>query len=110
METLKKIGEKLKNTRKLKNLTQSDVANELGVQREQISYIETGAREIPLAFLTKMASVYGKNVSYFLEGIEEPELKVAYRAENLTRDDKDKIEWAKRFVTNLYELEKTNKR
>ena len=43
METLKKIGGKLKNARKLKNLTQSDVANELGVQREQISYIETGS-------------------------------------------------------------------
>ncbi len=110
MDTLKKIGERLRNARKNKNLTQSEVAKELGLQREQISYIETGAREITLAFLTKMSSLYGKSVSYFLEDIEEPELKVAYRAENLTKDDKDKIEWAKQFVTNLYELEKISKR
>ena len=112
MENLKLLGEKLKKARTEIKYSQNQVADYLGIQREQISYYETGAREITLSLLSKISDFYGKNVNYFfnLEEKEETLLNIAYRAVELVKEDKEKIEFAKKFVINLFELEKIYKR
>ena len=108
MSNLKKLGERLKKARSSMSYSQSDIAKKLGVQRELISYYETGTREIPLSALTTLANLYGTTLNYFFNEStqEEPNLEIAYRKVELSEDDIEKIEWVKQFATNLYELEK----
>lgn len=105
MIDMKLVGEKLKAARKDMKYSQQDVADYVDKTREQISYYEIGSREISLSLLTKLSSLYGKSIDYFI-GMDsnESELKIAYRSGDISKDDLEKIEWAKNFVNNLYEL------
>ena len=99
------IAKRLKEARKEMNYSQQEVANFIGKKRSQISYYETGARKINLSLLNKFSNLYGKSFEYFIgEREEEDKLEIAYRSTDIAQDDLEKIEWAKNFVNNLYEL------
>ena len=69
------IGIKLREARKKSGLTQSQVAELIGINKAQLSYYETATREINLNILEKLANLYGYKIDYFVSGneIEEPE-------------------------------------
>ncbi len=67
MFDLKRVGERLKIAREEMNYTQKFVAEFIGKTREQISYYETGNREISISLLIKLANLYGKSIDYFLQ-------------------------------------------
>lgn len=112
MEAKMTLGTKLKHTREELKLTQQNVADRLNIQREQISYFENGGREVSLSLLSKLAEIYGKTLTYFLNDDIQNEdvIRVAYRNTALVDEDYEKIEWAKKFVTNLYEMNNLLKR
>jgi len=104
MENLyKEIGRKLKKAREKNGLTQSQVGKYLGVAREQISYYETGSREIDLLSLSKLADLYGYPYEYFLSDTsEEPDsVAIAFRATGLSEKDLDVLARCQRFLSNL---------
>lgn len=105
MLDMKLVGKRLKEARDGMNYSQQKVADFVDKTREQISYYENGSREISLSLLTKLANLYGKSIDYFI-GIDsnEPELQMAFRSDNISKEDQEKIEWARNFVNNLYEL------
>lgn len=105
MLDMKLVGKRLKKARDDMNYSQQRVADYVDKTREQISYYENGSREISLSLLTKLANLYGKHIDYFI-GIDtiEPELQMAFRSDNISKEDQEKIEWARNFVNNLYEL------
>lgn len=49
------------------DLTQQEVADYLGCQREVYRRYEKGTRTIPVDFLIKLADYYGVSVDYILE-------------------------------------------
>lgn len=101
------VAEQLKKARQEMNYSQQEVANFVGKNRSQISYYETGARKINLSLLNKFANLYGKSIDYFIgKEDQEDKLEIAHRASDIAKDDLEKIEWAKNFVNNLYELRK----
>ena len=53
------IGQKIKKLRELKNLTQSHLADELGVTQSAYSKIEQGETEVSYSRLEKIAFVLG---------------------------------------------------
>ena len=59
-----------------------------------------------------MAEIYEKTLTYFLNDDIQNEdvIRVAYRNTALVDEDYEKIEWAKKFVTNLYEMNNLLKR
>lgn len=59
------IGRKLRTLRKGKKLTQSDVANQLGMVRATISNYEVGRRTPHLSDLRRFAEFYGVDLGYF---------------------------------------------
>lgn len=59
------IGAKLKTLRKIKKMTQQDVANALGVKRSTISNYEIGRRSPSLSELRRMGEFYGVGLDYF---------------------------------------------
>lgn len=54
------------------DLTQQDVADILGCQREVYRRYEKGTRTIPVDFLIKLSGYYGVSVDYLL-GLKESE-------------------------------------
>jgi transcriptional regulator with XRE-family HTH domain len=105
MLNYEKIAKRLKEARLDMNYSQQEVADLIGKKRSQISYYETGARKINLSLLNKFSNLYGKSIEYFIgERTEEEQLEIAHRSTDIKQDDLDKIEWAKNFVNNLYEL------
>jgi transcriptional regulator with XRE-family HTH domain len=105
MFDMKLIGKRLKAARKDMNYSQQDVADYIGKTREQISYYENGSRQISLSLLNKLSNLYGRSLNYFIdEEPTEPELQIAFRLNDISKEDLEKIEWAKNFVSNLYEL------
>lgn len=61
-ETLKSLGKKVQKLRKEKNLTQEDLAHELGISRVYMGYIEQGRESPSLKLLMKMARKFGVSV------------------------------------------------
>jgi transcriptional regulator with XRE-family HTH domain len=103
---LKSIGEKLQEARKKSGLTQLQVAKLIGINKAQLSYYETAAREINLNILEKLANLYGYKIDYFVTGneIKEPEIQIAFRGENLCNEDLKTVAWTKTFLNNLSEM------
>ena len=58
---------KLEDLRLDHDLTQQQVADYLGCQREVYRRYEKGTREIPLDFLIKLADYYHVSVDYILD-------------------------------------------
>jgi len=105
MINYEKIAKRLKEARLDMNYSQQEVADLIGKKRSQISYYETGARKINLSLLNKFSNLYGKSIEYFIgERKEEEQLEIAHRSTDIKQEDLEKIEWAKNFVNNLYEL------
>ena len=112
MDSKKVIGNKLRALRIKRGMRQREVAKQLGVAREEISYFERGVRNISLSKLEELLKIYGLSLSGFFENKEEIDtLKVRFfgNTKNLTEEDKKNIAFAKRFTENLYELDKINK-
>lgn len=68
------IGINLREIRKSKNLTQTEVANYINVTPQQIAKYETGKNRISASTLDRLACYYNKNMNDFLmitiEGLE----------------------------------------
>ncbi len=103
---LKSIGIKLQEARKKSGLTQVQVTKLIGINKAQLSYYETAAREINLNILEKLANLYGYKINYFVTDseIKEPEIQIAFRGENLSNEDLKTISWTKTFLNNLCEM------
>ena len=107
MDSYQELGRRLREARERTGLTQEQAAKAIGVVREQISYYETGAREIDLVRLTKLADLYGFSLHYFLAGQLKDgrcNLSVAFRAGEIADEDLPVIAWIQRFTRNISDL------
>ncbi|WP_166691018.1 helix-turn-helix domain-containing protein [Fibrivirga algicola] len=59
MNTPKEIGDYIKQLRKLKKMTQAEVALQLGVKTTTYTHFETGRTNMTLSTLNKIAEVLG---------------------------------------------------
>ena len=77
MEEQKTIGDRLKYFRRVKNLTQEEVAEELGnVTRATVAHYENGRNEVPVSMLPKIAKVLGIGITdLFGESAETNSIK-----------------------------------
>ena len=60
------LGERLKDARKARGLTQEAVAKTLGILRTTLVAMEKGARRVTPGELIEMAKMYGRPVSEFV--------------------------------------------
>ena len=61
------IGRKIKSARKLKRITQEDLAAAIGVSDKSISAYESNRTSPPLPVLEKIASATNQPLNYFIE-------------------------------------------
>lgn len=93
-EMYKDFGNKLKELRLSKNLTQLEVAERLNLSRTAVNQYELGNRKVPLAMLITFASFYGITVDELLE------------TEKMLKETKEEKETTETIVKNIKELRK----
>lgn len=102
-----KIGLIISTLREKFGYSQDAVANFLKVKREMISYFETGAREVPLEVLEKLADLFGVDLEIFFTDSEEEivtELAFAFRAEELNEKDLVGIAVFRKIIKNYQRI------
>ncbi len=86
MKTTKILfGERLRNLREIRDMTQEAVATELGMSRGMLSNYELGKREPDYLMLCKLASYYCVSVDYLLGRTSIPESKECFNEPRLQR-------------------------
>jgi len=65
-EISEKIGQRVRQAREEKGLTQKEVGEYLGYSAMGVSYFEQGVREMKISDIHKIARFFGKDVSFFL--------------------------------------------
>ena len=100
-EIYKEFGEKIKNLRKQKGLTQTELAKKMGTTQSTIYKYEKGLRTIPLNVIEKFANVFETSVDLLLNTKENKnndqgdidtgnKIKGLREANNLTRIEMSK--------------------
>jgi transcriptional regulator with XRE-family HTH domain len=88
-------------------LTQLQLADYLGIKRENISYYETGNREIPVEHLEKLADLFGVELYDLLESDltnQKANLAFAFRADQIDEKDLENISRFKKIVKNYIKM------
>lgn len=91
------LGKKLRESREYLDLSQEEVATEVGIGRAAISLIESGQRRVTALELKKFARIYKRPTSYFTdeesaEGLETKEIEHLARAvAQLSNKDRDEV-------------------
>ncbi len=101
------IGSNICEYRSLQKLSQQQIAEYLGVTREFISLIESGKRDISINNLTKLADLFGIELSDLIEEdneVQDINLALAFRA-NDSSVDLESIASFKRIVLNYMKIE-----
>lgn len=60
----------LKEIRRLKHLNQQQLAIDLNISREALSYYENGKREPSLQLLVNMSQYFNVSINYLITGVE----------------------------------------
>lgn len=59
-------GKRIRNLREDHDLTQTKVAEVIGVSQRTYSYYETGQRAIPIEVVSTLADYYGVSINFLL--------------------------------------------
>ncbi len=63
----KKIGEKIRELRKKKGLSQIELANRIGISFQQIQKYEKGLSKISISRLYQISDALGVDINYFFQ-------------------------------------------
>lgn len=100
------IGKRLQELRESKNLSQSDLANYLGISQPLLSQIEAGNRNLNLSLLDKLCSLFCCSKDYLLCKTDEHEiLKFSFRSKNAAIEDLDAVSAVSKLISNIQFLE-----
>lgn len=82
------VGEKIKERRKALGLTQTELGERLGVQKNAVSKWETGrVDDIPGSKIRAMAALFGVTPSYLIDSEADPDFDgFTYAMQNETKD------------------------
>jgi transcriptional regulator with XRE-family HTH domain len=69
----KAVGNRIKYRRKALKLSQTELANRVGVKFQQIQKYESGSNRVAASRLWQMADALHVHISYFFEDLELPE-------------------------------------
>ena len=103
------LGAKLHQAREGCKLTEVVAARLTGITHAAVSQFENDKKSPSIGTLNRLADIYGVNLSYFLDDIDEPLIQTAYRSEDKYKPDfseEDKIILAevRTIVRNLFDM------
>lgn len=68
----KRLGEAVRAQRKLRNMSQSELAKALGLTFQQVQKYERGANRIAVSTLVKIAEALDHPIMHFLNAVDAP--------------------------------------
>ena len=71
-EFTRKLGERLRNARYFKGLSQDAVSREIGIGQNTLSRYEKGMHEAPAYVVLRLAKLYGISTNYFFGLTDKP--------------------------------------
>lgn len=95
------LGGRIKALRSAKNLTQEEVANQIGVSRQKYARIESGVNSITLDILSKIAEVLEVTVGDITRVLDETPV-VVYRTGEESGTSKKIIDMLDLFYANKH--------
>jgi transcriptional regulator with XRE-family HTH domain len=100
------VANRFSELRNKSGLTQSIIAEYLGVDQSYISKCEKGERQFSVEILDKAAELFGCTVDYFVnESSEFSQMPIALRAKSVTIDDLGTIATMNKIALNLRYME-----
>lgn len=106
------LGEKIKQLRKEKNISQEQLSNYLGINRNFLSRIETNKSEPNASILKKICFLFNTNLNYLLDIFYEKNNtneKINYIYNNCYSLSEEDLDFLIRIVTIMKnELNKNN--
>lgn len=73
------VGQKLKQIRTLRRMSQTDVANKLGLSFQQIQKYEIGSNRVAASRLFELGQIFEVSPAYFFEGLYDTEQEAPSR-------------------------------
>lgn len=98
------IAHNFKKLRENLGFSQEKIAHFLDCSREEISYYETGTREIPLKILEHASDLFGVELIDFFSEEESVGITIAYRAEDCSIEDLKQIAQFKKIIKNYQRI------
>lgn len=92
------IGERIVHLRKVKGISQGDLAKALFVKREVVAYWEEGRRDLKTDYTIKLADYFGVTCDYLLRGIQSENVDIA-RATGLNNKSIDHLKLVSQLVS-----------
>ncbi len=106
----KLLGNRIKALRTINNMTQEQIAEQIGISRQKYARIESGNNNITLDVLSKLASVFDVTVSDITRVLDENPV-VEYRAADEDGVSSDKIfDMLELFYANKHLYDKLRQR
>ncbi len=100
-KSLVEIGAKIKALREKSGFTQKNIAEFLEIDQSLVSKFESGERAISVDMLEKLASLFGCNLSFFMEKADFPQpMTFAFRASEISVKDMKTISMINRIALN----------
>ena len=96
------VGEKIKTLRKQLGLTQTELGEKLGVQKNAVSKWETGrVDDIPGSKIRAMAALFGVSPSYLIDDEEEESVRLDDFTYAMYNEAKDLPEEKKQMLLEM---------
>lgn len=109
----KVISENLTKWRKHFGYSQDKLANYLGIERENISYYESGRREVPIKHLEKISELFGIEPDmFFNENVDVGNVEMAFafrNGESFSPGSMENIARFKKIVRNYLMMQQKTK-
>ena len=80
------LGERIRQARKMKNLSQIELAMEIGISDKAISSYEVGRAVPPLDILQRLSVSLNKPISYFFNEQDDRQMSLAQKVDQMIRD------------------------
>jgi transcriptional regulator with XRE-family HTH domain len=80
------VGRLVRALRMSRNLSQTELGNQIGVTFQQVQKYESGANRISMGRLTNVAKFFGVSVPYLLAGSKQAELKSSAKNTDYTKN------------------------
>lgn len=83
------LGKRIQEMRKQQNLSQTELANKIGVSKSQVNRYENKGVQPPADILNKLADVFGTSVDFLINGNTDEKAKATLKNTELLQRFKE---------------------
>jgi len=95
------IGKRIREIRNSRNMSAETVARYLGMDRTNLSHIETGRNKITAVILWELATLFRSPIDRFFPKVSESHGVTLSDIDTLKKEDERVEKWAKACIKNI---------